>query len=177
MKIMVISGSPRLKSNTYLVASYVHNLLQEKGAAVQLFNVAQNILPLYNGEESQRQHPEVVKLFSFAEQADAFFILTPEYHSAMSGALKNALDFLSRNQFHFKPVAITAIAGGGKGGINALNNLRLTIRGVGGLVLTEQCVVDPDAILESGQLSEAIQLRLVTMTDQLIDLTRRLKKE
>lgn len=174
---MVISGSPRLKSNTSLVATYVYNLLQEKGVSVNLFDVSQDLLPLYNGDETQRQHPVVAKLFSYAEEADGFFILTPEYHSAMSGALKNALDFLSRNQFQYKPVAITAIAGGGKGGINALNNLRLTIRGVSGLVLTEQCVVDPSDILDSGQLSEAIHLRLETMTDQLIDLTKRLKKE
>lgn len=176
MKIMVISGSPRSQSNTYVIASNVRDILQKKGAEVLFFDVAQNLLPLYNGEESQRHHPEVARLFAYAEQAEAFFILSPEYHSGMSGALKNALDYLSRNQFDFKPVAIASAAGGGKGGINALNNLRIVIRGVGGLVLSEQCVVDPSDITDQGHLKETIHMRLNLIADQLVDVTRRLNK-
>ena len=56
-------------------------------------------------------------------------LCTPEYHNAMSGALKNSLDYLSSSEFVHKPVALLAVAGGGKGGINALNSMRTVARG------------------------------------------------
>lgn len=47
--------------------------------------------------------------------ADGVVLCTPEYHNAMSGALKNSLDYLSSSEFLHKPVALLAVAGGGKG--------------------------------------------------------------
>jgi NAD(P)H-dependent FMN reductase len=62
----------------------------------------------------------------------------------MSGALKNALDYVGSRQFRGKPVGLLACAGGGKGGINALTNLRTVVRGIMGMALPDQVVVDED---------------------------------
>ncbi len=42
---------------------------------------------------------------------DGVVLCTPEYHNAMSGALKNSLDYLSSSEFIHKPVALLAVAG------------------------------------------------------------------
>jgi len=59
--------------------------------------------------------------------ADAVIISTPEYNSNISGALKNALDWLSRgkpNPWAGKPVAILSAAAGRSGGARTQFSLR-----------------------------------------------------
>ena len=61
----------------------------------------------------------------------------------MSGALKNSLDYLSSSEFIHKPVALLAVAGGGKGGINALNSMRTVARGVyANAIQNKLCLMD-----------------------------------
>lgn len=87
-------------------------------------------LPLYNGDaEDASGTPQAVQ--TLADQiaaADAVVISTPEYNSALSGALKNALDWVSRtkgNPWLNKPVAILSAAAGRSGGARAQSSLRL----------------------------------------------------
>lgn len=137
MKIMVICGSPRAHSRTRGIARKMTEILKESGLETLHFDVGLNQLPLYSGNEADQEHPEVKRLSQLAKEADGFFICTPDYHNGMSGALKNALDFLGGSHFKGKPISIASAAGGGKGGINALNNLRIVMRGVYGMVLPQ----------------------------------------
>ena len=85
MKLVVINGTPRKFGRTRVVAKYIAD--QFEG---ELFDLAVEELPLYNGEESQREL-EAVKIKGVSENADGVVLCTPEYHNAMSGALKNSL--------------------------------------------------------------------------------------
>lgn len=85
--------------------------------------------------------------------ADGVVLCTPEYHNAMSGALKNSLDYLSSSEFVHKPVALLAVAGGGKGGINALNSMRTVARGVYANAIPKQVVLD-GLHVQDGELGE-----------------------
>ncbi len=94
------------------------------------FTQADLDLPLYSGDlEDALGIPAGVQLL--ADQigaADAIVISTPEYNSALSGVLKNALDWVSRtdgNPWRDKPVAIMSAAAGRSGGARALSSLRL----------------------------------------------------
>ncbi|MBA4543075.1 MULTISPECIES: NADPH-dependent FMN reductase [Thermoactinomyces] len=177
MKILIFSGSPRKNSNSQKVAETAFHFFKSRGIDVLLYDLSAHVLPIFNGEEETFAHPEVKHLQKIAEQADGFFFCTPEYHNGISGALKNALDFLNRSHFDQKPVSLTAISGGGKGGINALNNLRLVIRGVGGLVLPGQCVVDKTDLDDTGAVHEAVKERLASVTEELIHYTALLQKK
>jgi azobenzene reductase len=177
MNVLVMSGSPRKSGRTRILAHTFESMLRERNVNTSVFDVAEDVLPLFNAEESQRQHPQVKRLMTLAEQADAFVVCTPEYHNGMSGALKNALDFLG-GEFSHKPALIAAVAGGGKGGMNALNNLRTVLRGVYAFVLPEQFVLDPDAVLDEEQkLKASTQGRLTDMVDGLVDITNRLQAD
>ena len=62
--------------------------------------------------------------------ADGVIIATPEYNKALSGVLKNALDWVSRvkgNPWADKPVAIMSAADGRSGGERAQASLRLAM--------------------------------------------------
>lgn len=167
MKILLFCGSARANSNSRRVVQYVDSLLQQEGVETTLFDVGEQRLPLFDGEKETLAHPLVTSLQKQAHEADGFFVCSPEYHSGMSGSLKNAFDFLGWDHFYNKPVSIAATAGGGKGGMNALNNLRLVLRGVGALVLIQQVVVDPQDILDHGDLVPKIQERIKGLVQEL----------
>lgn len=94
MKITVISGTARKKGRTKVAASYIANTYQ-----ADLIDLSEFSLPVFNGEEEQFSLENVQQLKAAVKDADAVVLLSPEYHSGMSGALKNALDFLSNEQF------------------------------------------------------------------------------
>ena len=55
-------------------------------------------------------------------EADGFVFVTPEYNHSMSGALKNAIDFLF-HEWNYKAAAFVSY-GGGAGGSRAVEHLR-----------------------------------------------------
>ena len=154
--ILVIGGSPRKLGRTQALSNHIANSLSQLGAEVEYVNLAISKLPIYDGSLEQDQLPEVMHWRALALRADAFFVVTPDYHNGMSGALKNAIDFLGGSHFRRKPSAIAALAGGGKGGINALNNLRLVLRGVYSLVLADQVVVDKHQVDDQFQIIDPL---------------------
>jgi len=139
MKIIVISGGPRKHGRSAIAARFIERTYGFHTMDLSVMNI-----PLYNGEEEQAQSPIIQSLRQSVLEADAILLLSPEYHSAMSGALKNMLDFLGSTQFLHKPVGLIAIAGGGKGGINCLNNMRTVMRGVYANAIPRQLVLDPN---------------------------------
>jgi chromate reductase len=78
-------------------------------------------LPLYDGdEEDVHGIPATVqRLADQIAEADAVIISTPEYNKGITGALKNALDWISRTKggpWNGKPVATMSAAAGRAGG-------------------------------------------------------------
>lgn len=177
MNILIMSGSARKDSNTAKLAHIAMSYLKKQASVsqVNLFDVGLHRLPLMDGESESYSHPEVARLRKLAQEADAFVVLSPEYHSGMSGSLKNALDFLSRDQFSMKPITIGVAAGGGKGGVNALNNLRTVLRGVNAFVLPSQTVADPQDFVEEGKLQADLEGRFFHSLQELVEVTNHLK--
>lgn len=138
MKFLIINGSPRKTGRTGIATRYI----AEKYNA-DMIDLSEGKLPLFNGESNQSELPSVKELKETVVNADGVILASPEYHGGMSGALKNALDFLGSDQFTHKPVALLAVAGGGKGGINALNNMRTVGRSLYANVIARQLVLDP----------------------------------
>ena len=123
-KLVGISGSLRSDAtNTKLLAE-----------AARLFgpcdySLADINFPLYNGDdEAASGVPAVVTATAkLLEAADAVIISTPEYNKGPSGALKNALDWISRAEvkpWNNKPVAVMSAAAGRAGGERAQMVLR-----------------------------------------------------
>jgi len=178
MKVMVMNGSPRDKSMTRNLTNTVTDQLDEKGIEVLTFDAGFHNLPLFKGRKEDLDHPEVQRLITNATKADAFVICSPEYHNGMSGALKNALDFLGGSHFKSKPTALASVGGGGKGGINALNNMRTVMRGLYALVLPDQFCADPTCFDEKGYMVETnAKERLTIVVNELVSLTSVIEKK
>ena len=88
-------------------------------------------MPFYNADVQAKGFPADVTSFADAiRRADAVVIVAPEYNWTIPGALKNALDWVSRldNQpFKDKPVAIQSATGGPLGGARMQYHLRMAL--------------------------------------------------
>ena len=123
-KLLGTSGSLRAEASN-------RKLLRE---AVRLFGPctyteADITFPLYNGDDEAATGvpAEVLAVAEAISAADAVLISTPEYNKGPSGALKNALDWLSRapgKPWSGKPVAVMSAAAGRAGGERAQMILR-----------------------------------------------------
>lgn len=87
------------------------------------------LIPPYSEDVRRQDEPETVEIFKREiEQADALLFAVPEYNHAMSGVLKNAIDWVSRppakTPLDGKPVAIMGASVGMSGTIRAQMHFR-----------------------------------------------------
>ena len=78
-------------------------------------------LPIYNADDQNATGfpASATRLADAIRAADGVIIVSPEYNYGVPGALKNAIDWVSRMKdqpFKDKPVALQSIAGGPLGG-------------------------------------------------------------
>lgn len=127
-------------------------------------------LPLYNGdiEEASGVPTAVQALSDLIGSADAVIVLTPEYNKGISGALKNALDWVSRTKnapWKGKPVAVLSAAGGMQGGARAHSMARTLL-----LPFNPRLIAGPEVMVgqsaqqfdENGTLTNEVGVKLVT---------------
>lgn len=133
--ILLISGSLRVQStNTALLRAFAAEL--DGKATVQWADLT---LPLFN-EDIEADFPAAAEtLRQQILAADAVIISTPEYNRAMSGALKNAIDWASRpygqNTWAEKTVLVTSASPGGIAGALALYQVKQSLLHLGANVL------------------------------------------
>ena len=124
--IIGICGSLRKASVNQVVLNAAADYLQQQGARYQQGHFDQ--FPVYNQDIQNQGTPEaVVELGEQIAAADGIVIASPEYNYSIPGALKNALDWLSRLEHHGfagKPLAIISASPGGGGGARMQMHLR-----------------------------------------------------
>jgi NAD(P)H-dependent FMN reductase len=81
----------------------------------------------FDGNDPENKDPRYSKLTA---EADAFFIVTPEYNHSIPGTLKRMLDSELENYIH-KPVAFAGVSNGIFGGVRAIEALTTTVREMG----------------------------------------------
>src|SRR5713101_1989778 len=96
--------------------------------------------PLYDADlQTSSGFPaDVVALADAIRAADGVIIISPEYNYTIPGALKNALDWVSRlsdQPFKNKPVAIQSATGGPLGGARMQYHLRMALTFLNAFVL------------------------------------------
>ena len=169
--VLTICGALRSGSTN---AKLVAEACRVFGAAT--FVTADLRLPLYDGDLEDREGiPEPVQRLADAiKAADAVIISTPEYNKALSGVLKNALDWVSRTKggpWRDKPVALLSAAAGRGGGDRAQFSLRLCLVAFRARVLAgpEVMVADSGHAFDAeGRLQDA--KTLTVLTELMVDL-------
>lgn len=129
-RIGYIVGSTSSDSiNRKLVAGIIE-LAGERdaGEALSFHELPINALPMYDRDLDEQYPDEAVALKNAVLACDGLLIATPEYNRSIPGALKNALDWISRpygdNALRGKPVAIVGASVGASGTAMAQQHLR-----------------------------------------------------
>ena len=124
-------------------------------------------LPAYS-EDNAADPPAVAALKAALAKADAVLFATPEYNASVPGALKNALDWVSRpfvaNPLRDKPVAVIGASQGVFGAIWAQADLRKILRTLGAQIDERELVVahaqhafGGDGSLRDAELASALR--------------------
>jgi chromate reductase len=127
--VLTICGS--LRKGSYNRA--LMNALPGLAPAGMTFSEAPSFrgFPLYDADLQAAGIPaDVTALADAIRTADGVIIVSPEYNWSIPGALKNALDWVSRlkdQPFKDKPVALQSATGGPLGGARMQYHLRMTL--------------------------------------------------
>jgi NAD(P)H-dependent FMN reductase len=129
LRIGIIMGSTRPQRNNEAVAKWVYELARKRSdAEFELVDIADFNLPLLDepvppsmgryAQEHTKRWAEKVGSF------DAYVFVTPEYNHGISGALKNAIDFVYAE---WNNKAAGFVSYGSAGGARAVEHLRLVM--------------------------------------------------
>jgi chromate reductase, NAD(P)H dehydrogenase (quinone) len=138
VRILGISGSLRRESYNTALLRHAGELFEAEGAEFEIYDGLRDIPPYDEDDDVQGGPETVARLRAAVAGADAVFVSTPEYNSSIPGALKNALDWVSRpyatNAMRNKPVAVVGASAGIFGAVWAQAELRKVLGAMGARV-------------------------------------------
>ncbi|EPJ53141.1 MAG: NADPH-dependent FMN reductase [Osedax symbiont Rs2] len=147
-KILAFSGSSRSGSSNQKMLEVAVQGARDAGAEVTVVNLADFTLPLFNQDLEKQQFPEGALAFKkLLLEHQGLLIASPEYNSAYSALLKNALDWASRptikneaslSAYAGKFAMIMAASPGVLGGMRGLVVLRMLLANIKVNVLASQ---------------------------------------
>jgi NAD(P)H-dependent FMN reductase len=187
IRLVAFAGSLRAASHNRKLVRIATARARSEGAEVTEVDLRELPMPLYDGD-IEREHglPPNAKVFKrLLAGSHGMLIASPEYNSAFSAVLKNAIDWASRMEpgepplvaFKGKVAGLMAASPGNLGGVRGLAALRSVLSNIGAIVVPTQLAItrandafDADGSLrdERQQASiEAIALEVVRFADRL----------
>ena len=160
LNVLAIAGSMNRKSVTRIVINHIADKLRADGCAVDVLDLQNEPLPLYNPDTSYNT-PEFLALQKRVDKADVLLLGTPDYHGSISSTLKNFLDHFW-HEFAGKLFA-TVVASHEKG-LTATDQLRTVARQCYAWTLPYGIAFAENTDLKDGQVaSGAFEKRLEMM--------------
>ena len=182
LRVLGISGSLRRASYNSGLLRAAQEIAPER-MEISIFDIKD--LPFYNGDvEAQGDPASVIALKSAIRDADAVLFATPEYNWGSSAALKNAIDWASRDReqgsLMGKPTTIIG-AGGRAGTARAQMQLQETLAETGSVVMVKPGVLvqafspmrfDSEGNVIDDETKELLRRHLDKFTNWILQLVR-----
>jgi chromate reductase, NAD(P)H dehydrogenase (quinone) len=172
--VLGIAGSLRAGSHNAQLLRLAAEELPQHVELVVFDRLAE--IPAYDPDLDDLAPDAVDELKRAISEADGILIATPEYNGSIPGALKNALDWVSRplaeTPIRSKPVAVIGASTGAFGAVWAQRELKKVLGLMGARVLdvelpvakADRWLADPDGELRE-QLG-AVTVELLTAADR-----------
>lgn len=148
--VAVIVGTTRGRRESIKAANYVAEFGRSYPEVEIVFVDPKDFSFTGDGNDPEGKDSRYTEITA---NADAFFIIVPEYNHSFPGSLKRMLDSELENYIH-KPVALAGVSNGGWGGVRAVESLVPALREMG-LVATYANLYFPriqDIFDETGQM-------------------------
>jgi len=91
--VVGLGGTLRAGSTTERALRYCLEAVEQQGGRTKLYAGPEIDLPMYAPHELERT-PKAAELVRALRDADAVIVASPGYHGAVSGLVKNALDYI-----------------------------------------------------------------------------------
>lgn len=157
MKLAIIVGSLRAESYNKKLAQAIAARLPE-GSQVEWVSAE---LPLFSEDIENQAIPEqVMRAAQQVSESDGVLFISPEYNRSFSGAMKNAIDWLSRESVGYpldnKKGAIAGATPGAIGTAVMQSQLRPILAHIGMdiLPLPELFISVPSRMSETGEVTD-----------------------
>jgi FMN reductase len=150
------------------------------GAETQLLDIRRLELPMYNPDEAEPTE-EAATLIESCYAADGMLWSSPMYQGTISGALKNALDWLhvlgkrEPPYLHDKVIGLISAAGGTHG-LQAINTMEFAVRALRGWAVPYVVPVPAATrVFDSdGRIRDhAVELQLKTLGAEVVRVAER----
>jgi len=177
VRLLGIAGSLRAGSHNAQLLRLAAEELPDGVELVVFDGLAE--IPAFD-QDLEDLGPDAVDYLKAAiAEADAILVATPEYNGSIPGALKNALDWVSRplaeNPIRSKPVAVIGASTSAFGGIWAQRELKKVLGIMGARVLDVELPVakaqrafdEPDAELRDQLAGVVGELIATTVPEQV----------
>lgn len=188
-KIVAFAGSLRAGSYNKKLLAVAVDAARAAGAEVTVVDLRELALPLFDQDlEDASGLPDGAKRFkALLREADGLLIASPEYNSSITAALKNAIDWASREEsddepplvaFKGKAAALLAASPGALGGLRGLVTVRSILGNLGVLVLPDQVAIPTahEAFDDAGKLKDERKAKQVArLASALVALAAKLK--
>jgi len=145
IKVLSICGSLREESFNRMALEVANQFAENAGAKVSEYDLKKNPLPFYDQDIEDAGYPKEVKVFyKEVDDADVIMISSPEHNYSIPGALKNAIDWASRDGNHMdgKWVIMFGASSGMLGTVRMQEELRKVM-----MALNTQFLPQPEVYL------------------------------
>ena len=138
MRVLIVSTSMNPDSKSFLLARSFQAGLTDRGMTVELIDLRQSPLPLFDGTGvSSSPHVQRVKDTVFA--TDAILLTGPIYSWSLAASTKNAAEWIG-DGFHRKVVGFAAVAGGSRAYLAPVGL-------IGSIMLDHESLIVPKVLL------------------------------
>lgn len=180
LNIVGLGGSIARVSRSRAALQVALDGAEDAGARTQLLDLRELALPMFNPEEAEPT-PGASELLEACHAADGLLWSSPLYQGTISGAFKNALDWLRLLEdreppfLHDKVIGLISTAGGTHG-LQAINTMEFATRALRGWAVPYVVPVATSARVfdrEGGIHDEAVALQLRTLGTEVVRVADR----
>jgi azobenzene reductase len=129
LKILGVGSSMRRNSYGTKALKSILDMTKKYDAETRLLNLLETKLPLFDPERSTVEDTslsdELHKITDYVIWADAFVLVSPDYHGSMSGVMKNFLDHFWEE---FAGKTFGYVCTSHEKGLTAMDQMRTAIR-------------------------------------------------
>jgi FMN reductase len=178
--VLGLGGSTRPNSTTELALRVSLAAADAAGAETLMLGSADLLLPLYEPDPRQRA-PKAVRLLEEVRRADGLIIASPGYHGALSGMVKNALDYLEDMRVDTPPyldgkaVGSIATATGWQATMSTIMSLRSVVHALRGWPTPMGATINTGGdVFDSGGecIDEVARFQLELVGKQVVEFAR-----
>lgn len=181
LRIVGLGGSLARTSRSLTALRLALDGAAAAGATTTLLDLRELDLPMYNPEREGEAPPAAEMLIAACHSADGMLWSSPMYQGTISGAFKNALDWLhvlgtyDPPFLHDKVIGLISAAGGTQG-LQAINTMEFAVRALRAWAVPYVIPVASAAHVfdaDGGVNDEGIKLQLHTLGAEVVRVASR----